>query len=108
MPLHAEINAIYKYLLSVYNIRISILNNRIIIGNKLLLVKVRAILASKTITVVREHNGKLRNSKPCTHCANFMYQLGIRRVEYSDDDGKLIRCHVDQLDNTVLTRFHKK
>jgi len=108
IPLHAEINAIYKYLLSSYNIRLSIMNNRINVGSMSLLNKIRNILANKTITVVREYNGRLRNSKPCSHCAKYMLQLGIKRVEYSDDNGNIVRCLVENLENTVISRFHRK
>ena len=107
IPLHAEINAIYTYLLSSYNIRLSIMNNRINVGSMSLLNKVRDILSNKTITVVREYNGRLRNSKPCSHCAKYMLQLGIKRVEYSDDNGTIVRCRIENLENTVVSRFHK-
>ena len=108
IPLHAEINAIYTYLLSEYNIRLSILNNRINVGSMSLLNKIKAILSNKKITVIREYNGRLRNSKPCTHCANYMLQLGIKSVEYSDDNGHMIRCNIENLENTVISRFHMK
>ena len=108
IPLHAEINAIYKYLLSSYNIRLSIMNNRINVGSMSLLNKVRDILSNKTITVVREYNGRLRNSKPCSHCAKYMLQLGIKSVEYSDDNGTIVRCRIENLENTVVSRFHRK
>jgi deoxycytidylate deaminase len=107
IPLHAEINAIYTYLLSEYNIRLSIINDRINVGMTLLN-KIRNILSNKTIIVVREQNGKLRNSKPCTHCTKYMLQLGVKSVAYSDDNGKLIRCLIENLENTVISRFHKK
>jgi deoxycytidylate deaminase len=108
IPLHAEINAIYTYLLSSYNIRLSIINNRINVGSMTLLNKIRDILSNKTITVVREYNGRLRNSKPCSHCAKYMLQLGVKSVEYSDDNGNMIRCNIENLENTVLSRFHMK
>jgi len=108
IPLHAEINAIYTYLLSDYNIRLSILNNRINVGSMSLLNKIRNILSNKTITVVREDKGRLRNSKPCSHCVNYMLQLGIKKVEYSDDNGNIIRCNIENLENTVISRFHRK
>ena len=108
IPLHAEINAIYTYLLSEYNIRLSIINNRINVGSMSILNKIRNILSNKTIIVVREQNGKLRNSKPCTHCAKYMLQLGVKSVAYSDDNGTLIRCRIENLENTVVSRYHLK
>ena len=108
IPLHAEINAIYTFLLSDYNIRLSIINNRINVGSMALLNKIREILSNKTIIVVREHNGRLRNSKPCSHCAKYMLQLGVKSVAYSDDNGTMIRCNISNLENTVLSRYHNK
>ena len=107
IPLHAEINSIYTYLLSEYNIRLSIINDRINVGMTLLN-KIRNILSNKTIIVVREQNGKLRNSKPCTHCTKYMLQLGVKSVLYSDDNGNLVRCLIENLENTVLSRYHNK
>jgi hypothetical protein len=108
IPLHAEINAIYTYLLSEYNIRLSIINDRINVGSMSLLNKIRNILSNKKIIVVREQNGRLRNSKPCTHCAKYMLHLGVKSVEYSDDNGSIVRCLIENLENTVLSRYHKK
>ena len=108
IPLHAEINAIYTYLLTDYNIRLSIINDRINVGSMALLNKIRNILSNKTIIVVRDHNGRLRNSKPCTHCTKYMLQLGVKSVAYSDDNGTIVRCPVENLENTVLSRYHHK
>ena len=108
IPLHAEINAIYTYLLSEYKIRLSIINDRINVGSMTLLNNIRNILLNKTIIVVREQNGRLRNSKLCTYCTKYMLQLGVKSVAYSDDNGNLVRCLIENLENTVFSRFHKK
>jgi hypothetical protein len=37
-----------------------------------------------------------------------MLQLGIKSVEYSDDNGTIVRCRIENLENTVVSRFHRK
>jgi len=42
-----------------------------------------------TIIVIRFYKGRLLNSKPCYSCQAFMRFKGIKKVIYSDKNGKL-------------------
>jgi tRNA(Arg) A34 adenosine deaminase TadA len=72
---HAEISAIrnfYKY--KKYNIK----NNR----NK--------NIKNCTIYIVRiNNNGKLCSSAPCINCFNIISKMGIKKIVYSDSNGKI-------------------
>lgn len=35
--------------------------------------------------------GELRNAKPCPDCRRVLYELGVRTLFYSSDDGTLVR-----------------
>jgi hypothetical protein len=37
-----------------------------------------------------------------------MLQLGIKSVAYSDDNGTIVRCRIENLENTVFSRYHHK
>lgn len=77
--IHAEMHALYRlYTSKVYK---NIKNN-----------------ANLTLTVVRyDRQGNLKNSKPCQACVKLMKKFGIKTVTYSDDNGDLITCKLDDI-----------
>lgn len=52
-------------------------------------IKVRRLMRSVTIVVIRNNSNKLQESKPCLHCHTLMHHIGVRRVIYSNDLGYL-------------------
>jgi len=45
----------------------------------------------------RNKKGELVNSKPCKQCAQVMYTYGVKRVSYSDQNGKIISQKINEL-----------
>lgn len=51
------------------------------------------------VLVIRVTNdGELANSRPCNHCIMTMREMGIRRVFYSDENGKIICEKVNKME----------
>lgn len=65
--IHAEIDALCK------------VDNRLIKGMDILIIRLG-----------NPRTNKLRNSRPCNACIEKLYQKGIRRVYYSDENGDIV------------------
>ena len=50
------------------------------------------------IKIVRHADGTIRlsMSKPCFHCAQILYSVGIKRVVYSNSFGQLVKTRIDE------------
>ena len=55
--------------------------------------------------VVRiQQNGKLTNARPCTYWLHALKQAGVKRVFYTDWDGKLLVEHVHEMKSEHTSR----
>jgi len=59
------------------------------------------------IVVIRYSGGQLRESKPCMHCTNYMKQIGIRAVYYSNAAGVMVKEKIKTLFTTHVSRRAK-
>ena len=48
-------------------------------------------------------SGELRESAPCIDCANVMKKFKIKRVIYSNNQGELVSCKVNNYNTTHKT-----
>ncbi len=44
-----------------------------------------------SVIVIRWNGGKIRSSKPCKQCCEFMRKLNVKNIHYSDDNGSMKR-----------------
>jgi deoxycytidylate deaminase len=89
--LHAEVDAIIRFLNSYFRIHT--------IGKNFH--KIRRKLKKYSITVVR-HNGH-NESKPCLQCIKKIQELGFSSIYYTDSEDSYIRMKIRDID---LSEYH--
>jgi hypothetical protein len=52
-----------------------------------------------TVLVIRWNGNKFANSKPCKHCILYMKALGVKKIYYSNDAGKIIKEKIKEMQN---------
>jgi tRNA(Arg) A34 adenosine deaminase TadA len=52
--------------------------------------------------------GRLKNSKPCSHCLATLKMFGIKIVYYSTDEGTIEKHKIDTLDTEHYSGGQKK
>ena len=80
----------------------------IVFGNNRKLEYIRRLTKKLTIIVIRinpAHN--FANSKPCKHCCNILKYLCVKNVAYTDNKGTVLYEKVKDLDNEMVTSFHR-
>lgn len=77
--IHAEMNAIYNF---PYD---------------------KKAIKGMDIIVIRNKNGNLKNSRPCNHCIEEMCNVGIRKVFYSNDEGKIVFEYIEKMEKTHIS-----
>ena len=55
-----------------------------------------------SIVVIRWNGEYIKNSKPCKHCCEYMKNLGIKKIIYSDDNGNMIREKISELSSNHI------
>ena len=92
--IHAEVNAITKYI-ELYRRK----------GYKDL--DIRRKLGKETLVVIRIEKrieNQFKNSAPCAECIKYLKQYNIQKIIYSIDDGSLQFSRVKELDDTHISR----
>lgn len=60
--------------------------------------KIKKAMKRVMLLVVRMGKaGEFRDSTPCQRCMEAMKKIGIKKVAYSDDTGKIVECRVKNL-----------
>lgn len=59
----------------------------------------------KIIVIRINKDGNMTESKPCSHCISVMKSFGIRKVTYSNKEGKLVTESVDDVKTTESTGY---
>lgn len=62
------------------------------------------------IIVIRTSKNKLANSRPCNNCIEKMIKMGIRKVYYSNESGKIVSEFVEEMDKIHIssgTKYQK-
>ncbi len=66
-------------------------------------------MSSITVTVVRYNSaGELRNSKPCANCLEYLIEVGVRYVIYSDENGNLVKTKPRDIANAYTSSGFRK
>ncbi len=66
--------------------------------------KLWPILCGSDILVIRYSKGGLKYSRPCSECIEHMEKVGIRKVYYSDHDGKIVYEHLEKMPKIHYSR----
>lgn len=60
------------------------------------------------ILVIRiNKNFALKNSRPCNHCIDKLKKIGIRKVFYSNEDGKIIGEFIQNMEKLHVSQGNK-
>jgi tRNA(Arg) A34 adenosine deaminase TadA len=52
-------------------------------------------------------NGKLINSKPCSHCLNSLKKLNIKKIYYSDENGDIVCEKTNDMKTDYISSGYK-
>lgn len=56
------------------------------------------------VFVIRiDKNNKLKNSYPCNSCIRRFYDIGVKNIYYSNEDGNIVKERVCNLENRFFT-----
>jgi deoxycytidylate deaminase len=100
ISLHAERDAIYKYL-SIIGISLSLNNTRC-------MKKIQRTMSSISILVIRWKGDAFRYSKPCSCCVSILKTVGIRKVYYSNNEGDIEIDKTDEICTNHLSTYYRQ
>lgn len=89
-------------MISAFYVKNSILNN----VNKQSIKILKRLMSKTYIIVIRigghGHNSVI-NSRPCQNCINYMKNIGIKKIYYSNEDGNFTGEHITYMESNHLS-----
>ena len=59
-----------------------------------------------SIIVIRWSANKFTNSAPCKYCSEFMRNIGVKNIHYSQKDGSIYSCNIKNYKSDHLSQAY--
>jgi hypothetical protein len=60
--------------------------------------ELKRIMRGVIVVVIRWSDGKIKNSKPCMHCLQYMKNIGIKKICYSNEEGEFVNEKIKNIE----------